>query len=491
VSKNHYIFLGITAFLVIFSFQGTRGLFETTEGRYAECAREMVETQNWLTPQLDYSPHWTKPPLTYWAIAGGMKFFGRNTWGVRFYLIPAYLLLVWATLELGRVLWDSPCGYLAGLIYAASGYAMGGAYSVNTDVLLSLWELLAVLAYWKAYRACGTAAEKRWISVMWFFTGLGFLTKGPPSLLALLVILLFHLYLRHTARNRPKIFRVWGILVFLLVGFWWYVWAVIAHPELLSYFLGQEVGQRIFSDKFHRNPEWYKPFMIYLPYVIFGVIPWFIFWPRVIKTHTEVFRFSALKKIFRDNERIAFLILWLVIPLIILSLAKSRMELYWMPFFPAAVLINARAIQRSFTEVEWKKAAPRLAAATLLVFIVVKGALAYVPLSRNMSNLYGACAAQESNDTVFLTYNKEKLHGLQFYLDGKLTRISTAGNEAWSRGSLADIMKEIRCYPKHHRYVLVLGRGDLDEVQTAAAKEELKGSVTRQGKKYYLYTIDT
>jgi len=35
------------------SFQGARGLFETTEGRYAECAREMVASGNYMEPTLD------------------------------------------------------------------------------------------------------------------------------------------------------------------------------------------------------------------------------------------------------------------------------------------------------------------------------------------------------------------------------------------------------------------------------------------------------
>ena len=38
-------------------------LMDTTEARYGEMARLMVETGNWLTPQIDYDvPFWGKPP---------------------------------------------------------------------------------------------------------------------------------------------------------------------------------------------------------------------------------------------------------------------------------------------------------------------------------------------------------------------------------------------------------------------------------------------
>ena len=56
---------------------------EPDEGRYSVIASEMIETSNWLVPQLWYVPHLDKPPLTYWAVAASMKLFGRNEWAVR------------------------------------------------------------------------------------------------------------------------------------------------------------------------------------------------------------------------------------------------------------------------------------------------------------------------------------------------------------------------------------------------------------------------
>ncbi|KPK99456.1 MAG: hypothetical protein AMK75_06425, partial [Planctomycetes bacterium SM23_65] len=89
------ILLVVLAVVLAFGFLGTRGLYETTEGRYAEAAREMIETGDWLVPRLDYEPHWAKPPLTYWALAGGMMLLGENEWGVRLAPALAYLVTVW------------------------------------------------------------------------------------------------------------------------------------------------------------------------------------------------------------------------------------------------------------------------------------------------------------------------------------------------------------------------------------------------------------
>ena len=67
---------------------GLVGLFEPTETRYGEIAREMLASGDWLTPRLDGIHHFHKPPLAYWASAAGMGLAGPNAFGAR---LPAAL----------------------------------------------------------------------------------------------------------------------------------------------------------------------------------------------------------------------------------------------------------------------------------------------------------------------------------------------------------------------------------------------------------------
>ena len=73
----------VVSLFTFFLLLGHRSLNEPDEGRYSVIASEMIETSNWLVPQLWYVPHLDKPPLTYWAVAASMKLFGRNEWAVR------------------------------------------------------------------------------------------------------------------------------------------------------------------------------------------------------------------------------------------------------------------------------------------------------------------------------------------------------------------------------------------------------------------------
>ena len=190
ISKVFWLAIVFLALFAAFSFQGSRGLYETTEGRYAECSREMMERGSYLEPTLDYQPHFTKPPLTYWAIAGGMRLLGPNEWGVRLYNAAAFFLTVLAIAWIGTTLWGKTTGIAAGLIYASSPFPVFGAYAVTTDTLLTLWGISAVLCCIKASRGQSSLKRKTWIVAMWVFFGLGFLTKGPPALILLLPILI-------------------------------------------------------------------------------------------------------------------------------------------------------------------------------------------------------------------------------------------------------------------------------------------------------------
>ena len=72
----------ISSFFLFFKL-GERALFDPDEGRYAEIAREMYESGDWITPRLNQVKHFDKPPLTYWLAATSYSIFGVNEFAAR------------------------------------------------------------------------------------------------------------------------------------------------------------------------------------------------------------------------------------------------------------------------------------------------------------------------------------------------------------------------------------------------------------------------
>jgi len=109
---------------------------DTSEARYGEMARKMVELDQWVVPMFTYDePFWGKPPLSLWGFSVGIEVFGSCLIG-----------------------------------YKATG-------AVLTDPSLLFCMTLALVGFWRGF------AEKR---IFWFYSGsvglgLALLAKGPVS----------------------------------------------------------------------------------------------------------------------------------------------------------------------------------------------------------------------------------------------------------------------------------------------------------------------
>ena len=387
---RRWLVLLVIAGLVAFAFQGSRGLQDSTEGRYAECARQMLATGNLLFPVLYNAPHWTKPPPTYWAVAAGLRLCGENAWGARLFNAVALVACVLLVAGLGRAMWGPREGLLAGLIFATSFTPVAAAFIVSTDLLLTCWLLLGLWAYWRARRAASAARRAAWVTLVWLAFGLAFFTKGPPALLVVVALVVYHLAARAPCRlGWPP-----AVALGAAVGLYWYLLMVLTVPGLLGYFLGKEVVARVASADFERNPEWWAAFTVYGPVLTAGAGVWL--WPAVVQAWRRyaVHRAAVWRALWRQRGPGLFLVLWVAVPLPIFMLSGSRLHLYVLPLFAALPLALARALVTAADAtpgaapwVAWRRWVPwGLAMAALLV--AVKGLSTRQVLNRTHLPIY-------------------------------------------------------------------------------------------------------
>lgn len=404
-----WTFALLVAFLISFSGNMERGLLETTEGRYAECAREMVETGNFLEPSLDYQPHWTKPPLAYWSMASGMLLAGSTEAGVRLASCIVFLGTIIITALLARRLWDNMSALLAIFVGSTSVLPLLGTTFLSTDMLLAFWETFATgcYLYWVT-----EPGSKKWLVGMWLGFGFAFLTKGPPGLLPLLAIIPWHLW----RFRQLRIFPLWGMLGFAVLAFGWFGIIFWRHPELLQYYIHEEVVGRIASDTFHRNAQWYKPFLIYAPLLLFGQIHWlWQAWPgrgNIWATFAQM-----------DRPILIFLGLWITLPLLVFWFAKSRLPLYLVPLsapmtLGLVFLMRSKIMQFTMRQV--------VLTATCVLCLTWGGrvVLGLVPMKQNMRQLHNVIASTHPLNIAAVV--DDKAYGLQFYTGGKVRWITDA-----------------------------------------------------------------
>ncbi|HEY9178202.1 MAG TPA: glycosyltransferase family 39 protein, partial [Flavipsychrobacter sp.] len=117
---SRYLIIAVIASILFFPLLGQVHLFDWDEINFAECAREMMVTDNYLQVQIDYRPFWEKPPLFIWMQVMAMKMFGVGEYGARFpnALVGVITLLV--LFYAGRRIVNEKMGLWWAALYAAS-----------------------------------------------------------------------------------------------------------------------------------------------------------------------------------------------------------------------------------------------------------------------------------------------------------------------------------------------------------------------------------
>jgi 4-amino-4-deoxy-L-arabinose transferase len=413
----------ILSILISVAFQGSRGLYESTEGRYAECAREMLLSGNFLEPALDYQPHWSKPPLTYWAIAAGMALLGQNEWGVRAYLVVAFCLTMAAIYLMAGRVWGKEAAPYCAIVYTTSFFSAAAANIVSPDMLLTLWEALAIWGFWSGIRS----SKKTYFILMWLFLSAGFITKGPPALIPLLSILPIHGLMRHKKWNIPPIFPISGVLLFIIVGLGWYIFEVWLHPGLFLQWIKHEIPGHLFTNEFARNTKWYKAILIYWPVLILGSLPWtgillwkwrHLPWPRRRWFHADYWS---------NNIEWSFVVLSIFLPLLIFSLSKSKLPLYVLPLFlPFSLALGKGLHFLTLNQKVKLSIVKRITFFALIVIIAGKGIASNIHSTKDMRQLAGKITPVIAHfpRSHFYFVGDSSLYGLEFYLNRLFIRVS-------------------------------------------------------------------
>src|SRR5947208_10734727 len=152
------------------------------EGRRILPAVRMLETGNYVVPQVGGTPYFRKPPLINWLVAGSFKAFGvRNEWTARLPSAIAVLAVAIAFVTVARASLGSMGSMIAALIWMTNiGMIEKGRLIEIEALYVSLCGLAIIfwLSFWE---------QKKSPWLVWIpssvFLGLGRLATGPVRLI--------------------------------------------------------------------------------------------------------------------------------------------------------------------------------------------------------------------------------------------------------------------------------------------------------------------
>ncbi len=318
-------------------------LFDRDEGWYAEVAREMAATGDWIVPRYLGRPWMGKPPLLYWCIFAMWHLLGPTGAAARLVSIAAMCVAVQGLATLAARVYGRPAAWVAAVVFVTAALPAAIGRLVLTDgLLLACVVWAAVWLY-----ACATrGATVVRCGLFWLWLGLGILAKGPAALLfvstwavALAAFGAGRRWLRSAA--------FWLTLpVCLLVAAPWYVLvAQRAGATLMEQFVGYEIVARLVRPPHgHAGAPGY-----YVLTSLAGWLPWTALVPGAI---LEAWQQR------RADRPAALLLAWLGLAWLILELVPGKLPHYVLPcYVPIAILFGrmwVRGVRGELRPVQWR-----------------------------------------------------------------------------------------------------------------------------------------
>lgn len=330
---------------------GARALW-ASEFRWAEIAREMLMTHNYLWPTINGRVYFDKPLGSYWLVLAAAWITGRmDEAAARIPGATAGVLAVALLILLARRLYGLRTGVVSGFILATSFSFAFWARTASADVETVAGELAALMIFANNENRAGW-----WVVPMWLVMALTSLMKGLLGFVLPIVVISVYscvaggwLELEHRLMHGPPGLRIHWLIE---KNRWFINWrtaiaaalagAIYFAPFAVSYagtgsatgmyMVYRENVERYFAPFDHRGP-------IYLyAYVIFGLMaPWSAFLPAAL-IHAHSRAEAASDRLRSDRFVLAFF--WTTF--IFFTVSGSRRSYYILPILPAASILVAR-----------------------------------------------------------------------------------------------------------------------------------------------------
>ncbi len=363
--------IGLLALVLNLAGNGQVSLWDRDEPRYAGCTREMRQSGDWIHPTFNDEPRYHKPVLIYWLMLAGTAIGGDNPFGARLVSSVAGVVSCLVTWAFGRRFFGPVAGRWAALAMATAPIVIAESKLATTDATLLVWFLGAQWGLWEL----SERPSRRATAIFWISMAGAVLTKGPigPALLVasgalnwwfggpmiawrrllgplwpdasglgegrrmiaalsyggvrgLLYFVVTFVRLFAEVLGR-WLLRNWGFLLCLAIILPWYVAIGIqTKGEFYSVAWGYHVIKRATEaiETHGGFPGYYVLLTIPL------LFPWSALLPAGL---------AGIWKIRRKEAAAAFLLAWIVGPLLLLESVRTKIIHYYLPAYPACAIV--------------------------------------------------------------------------------------------------------------------------------------------------------
>lgn len=357
MSSRELLLVALACAIFLGTIVSPPALMDDVDSAYAQIARQMLESGEWVTARLNGVQYFDKPPGQVWAMAASFAVLGVHDWTARIPLALACVALCWVTARFGRWAFGEPAGTWAGVALACSvGLWLFSRVRIPDPALT----LAIAIALYLAMRLLEDECDQPLVSatLLGASLGAGVLWKGLPAIVfpgaALALYLTVTGSWRHWRRLRPG----FGASALLLVAAPWHIAAIVQNPPYFHFSMESREGvYHGFFWRYFINEHILRYLGLRYP-KDYNTVPQFYYWAGHL---LWLFPFSAflpaaarLPYTGEDRAgRVRILCLcWLGFVLLFFALSTSQ-EYYTMAAYPAFALLLGDAVARGGKLVRW------------------------------------------------------------------------------------------------------------------------------------------
>lgn len=329
--------LGIVLFV---PFLGQVHLFDWDEINFAEAAREMLVSKNYMRVQIDFQPFWEKPPLFIWMQALSMAIFGINEFAARLPNAVFGIITLCTLFYIGKRVVNERMAWLWVLFYAGTWLSF---FYFKTAIIDPVFNFFILISFFQVFLIRFGNRKILPAILAGFFLGLAVLTKGPVAILIAELALIVYLIWNK---------GFWGLgfkhvlilsLVCALTSFSWFGVDIFHNGWWFTKtFIAYQI--RLFStgDAGHGQPFYYHPIVL-----LIGCFPASLFLFQSRKQNLQL----NLKA--KDFKRWMWILFWVV--LILFSIVKTKIVHYSsLCYFPITFIAALEISKMDLVKPQWK-----------------------------------------------------------------------------------------------------------------------------------------
>ncbi len=339
--------LALLVALLYFLNLGAFQVWSPNEAFYADSARRMLQTGDFITPYYNGELRLNKPPMTYWLVALSYYLFGVNEFALRFMHALLGLGTGLITLLMARELTGSwRVGLLSFVVLTLSLQFFANAHYASPELPFTFFITLSLYLWLLYYRR----KDIVFLPIAFLSSSLAMLVKGPAGFV--LPAGVVFLYLLLTDPKELLKLRYYLLSLFVLaLGLWWHFYQLLTKGGLFWKVFYRENLKRVY----HGN----EPFYFYLADLNVSFLPYsLIFFP------------ALLWVVLRVRREYAFPLLWFSFVYGLFSLIAQKIPVYVLPAFPALAIITSGFLESQDWEKLKKTISLTLSALIVLVLLI-------------------------------------------------------------------------------------------------------------------------